>query len=135
MPSTMKASESVALAPVVFQQLVAIRAKADIAQTSRSVEYDQKLKFCCPHIGQSTQFVAALEPLLKIEALSCEPAGIIPWRARPANIRPHGVDRASRTNTNVSQQSCTTITAASHAPSVLIHVHVRDSIELSVAFQ
>lgn len=87
------------------------------------------------HIGQSIQFVAALEPLLKIEALSCDPAGIIPWGARSANIRPHGVDRASRANANVSQQSCTTITATSHAPSVLIHVHVRDPIEPIVAFQ
>jgi hypothetical protein len=91
---------------------------------------DKKLKFCCPRIGQSAQFVAALELLLKIEALSCDPAGIIPWQARSANIRPHGVDRARRRDADISHKGCAAIAAASHTSLLVIDIRARYPIDI-----
>jgi len=72
---------------------------------------------------------------LEIETLPCHLACVIARQASPANVGPHGVDRACRRDAYVSHERRTSIAITSHVPLVAIDVRAGDSVEVGVALQ
>ena len=72
---------------------------------------------------------------LETEAPACHLAGVVSRQTSPANVRPHGVDRACRRDAYASHKRCTAITAASHPSLLAIDIRVGNSIEIGVTFQ
>jgi hypothetical protein len=72
---------------------------------------------------------------LETEAPACHLAGVVSRQTSPANVRPHGVDRACRRDAYASHKRCTAITAASHPSMLAIDIRVGNSIEIGVTFQ
>jgi hypothetical protein len=72
---------------------------------------------------------------LEIEAPPRRSAGIISGQACSADIGPHGIDRARRRYTDVSNKGRTAIAAASHAAPFIIDIGAGDAIEIGIGLQ
>jgi hypothetical protein len=73
--------------------------------------------------------------MLQIETTPRGQAGVVSRQTGPANLRPHGVDRARRRAANVARQGRAAVAHAAHASTRVIDIRRRDSGEIRVGLQ